>query len=348
MKSRDPITSRIMFFLSDKDKLALRRVSKWMKDDVKNNQHDLYKNKAEFVLAIADIFYSQKYFEAAWKLYSKTAVSTSFYPAMLYKLKDLTLLFDNGLIQSFSKGEDLFSTGRKYCPVEHAWDTNQVWVLAQIHKGRAFTMLSELSPQYVMRGNYPGVFSAFAKEVAMAIKAGYEVSINAAHQIQLNPDKYTDAAKFRFDELTPTEQEIKSAVKIIDDSKLEHRRAVQIARGLKKLFGDIENYPLDELQQLHANLDETISSKIDLMILNAKYPKLVMNSFVNEFNNNNLPSIKKFDSPKLIRFFDRQNKVKKVKECIICALSNRVNELMVTMAETQLTDTGEVDVSNAR
>ena len=224
MKNRTATQSTIFLLLSNKDKLALRQVSKDNKQLLVDYQDGPYTSKCDFIIGIDGMFYHSKYLDSAWHVYNTTIQSTSNKPAMLYKLADKEYIINSGLGDLFAEGEDLPATGRNYSPLnnKHAWDVNQVWVLAQIHKGRSFELLSLLTPQYIKRQFQPNVYSAFAKEVATAIKANYQISIASICKVQLQPSDPIQAKQLLASDLNLTDSEIQRAVDSVNQAIVRH------------------------------------------------------------------------------------------------------------------------------
>jgi hypothetical protein len=69
-------------------------------------------------------------------------------------------------------------SGRVYSfpPDMHCWPLNTIWMLAHIHKQSQFMIISPIITTYIMREKDKSRYSAFAKEIIVAMKAGYAVT----------------------------------------------------------------------------------------------------------------------------------------------------------------------------
>jgi hypothetical protein len=115
----------------------------------------------------------------ALRQYSVVMHSDNNGPAILYKVKDI---FD----MPPSWGTASFTLDRIYKPCGHTWNNNSVWMLAHIHKQSEFMVMSAVTTSNLMRSNEPGRYSAFARELATAMLAGYQVtSITYEHHHQI-------------------------------------------------------------------------------------------------------------------------------------------------------------------
>nr|AIA17656.1 Unknown Function [uncultured bacterium] len=221
---QDRFFSCFAFFypsLKDEDKLSLRLVNKANYKNLHDHQHGPYKTKTEFIIGIGGIFYDKVYLEKAWYVYHTTVTSTSSLPAIIYKRKDIMFFNITGFIKRFAQNEDLEATGRIYSPGDrHTWEVNQVWMLAQIHIKRGFAICSNVNLKNVMRYESFDRFSAFAKEIATAIKAGYTIyisdDITDGKKIFLNPPKKDNMAnKFTFEAIHVSDDEIKLNIETV-------------------------------------------------------------------------------------------------------------------------------------
>lgn len=288
MNNRDNFTSQLLFFSSDKEKLALRNVRLDWRSSLKKHVIAPYKNKVDFVLGVGGMFYDKEYLERAWSIYHYTTTSKSLKPAILYKLTDMTEFRLDGTMDTFLQGENSRATGRVYGPGDlHAWDVNQVWVLAQVHHARPFVIYSELNDKNKMRRNQPTVYSAFTKEVSTAIKAGYTISITDNNRIQLNPDSDKPIQQqLTIDDIQVNANDNNLAVKKVTDAKLINKNAIKSAKMIKALFEKIETYNHDELVQFKESIKSTISDILDNLFTDCSMKKLALTSFLNEYNAN--------------------------------------------------------------
>lgn len=160
--------------LEDREKLALRATHRAAQAALKANTPIPYQTNADFCIAVSGFFFDQTIWMDAYACYMKTKLSHSVNPAILYKLGEVKMAIRE--IEA-DQQECLKLSGRQYDPREHTWRTNQVWMMAQIHKGRSFIVLSDATRQHVYRrtkGKDDEV-SAFGREIAIAIKAGYTI-----------------------------------------------------------------------------------------------------------------------------------------------------------------------------
>lgn len=179
-------------YLSEDDQLAVRAVSKTMRKLMAEWQAAPYNTKKHFVLGVSGVFtqHVAPNLSHAWANYQYTLQSCNNSPAVLYKLSDnkhKVFLKQRQKIWDYSAYLKL--EGLIYVPPKrrHCWAQNQVWVLAQIHKQRAFEVLSNVSERNFKRQQDASVISAFAKEATMVMQAGYVMHISAGGNIILMP-----------------------------------------------------------------------------------------------------------------------------------------------------------------
>lgn len=151
----------------------------------------------------------------AWNEYKKTIDSGSMLPAILYKLREKVAITHSATFRDFAAGEDLKDKGRQYAPQNtHAWDANQAWLLAQIHKGRRFALFSPPSNNNVYRiinhQKHKDDYSAFAREIAAVMKAGYTLFLKP--YVEFRPNPCADLLRVTFDDLTVSDAEVSKAV----------------------------------------------------------------------------------------------------------------------------------------
>ena len=72
--------------------------------------------------------------------------------------------------------QNMRQEGRVYTPLTHHMDVNRAWMLAQIHAGRSFRLLSDLKFYNMNRSKKKNERSAFSQEVSAAFLAGYRFS----------------------------------------------------------------------------------------------------------------------------------------------------------------------------
>lgn len=161
-------------YLEKKDCLLLRCVCRDLKHLLQTVFKGPHLTKTEFTIATSGFFKDKGNHHSAWVVYYMTIRSTSLGPTILYKLKDLLILTLNNSLQRFGGSDYLDFNGQKYNADKHAWNINLSWVLAQIHAKRPFVILSDIY-QNSNIFHSSGKFSAFAKEIGAAYKAGYRI-----------------------------------------------------------------------------------------------------------------------------------------------------------------------------
>lgn len=194
--------------LSEQEQLNWRSTCRVVRDALQERQSAPYQTKAQFAMAITGNFTVDKNFSkllsAAWKCYTNILANDDLQPAILHKLRD-------GDICNLYKMDTqlmLRDSGRIYdFALVHCWAFNAVWMLANIHKGRAFTVISAVNESNMTRESRKDA-SAFAKEIAAVVQANYtpEYSHNslmltpygtaAKSQVKLNHMKLSDAKVF--------------------------------------------------------------------------------------------------------------------------------------------------------
>lgn len=327
MKNRDISINRILFFLDGKDKFALRKVSTGCQNLLKENQEAPYKNKVEFAIAVSGLFYKKAYFTIAWTNYHFTTTSTSMKPSMLYKIADMQQYRLDGTYQQFLAGEDAEKTGRVYCPGSlHAMDVNTTWLLANLHHHRSFVIYSELSPAYVKRKDFPSVYSAFAKEVGTAIKAGYTISFTEEGRVQLNPSQHKSTEQLGIKDIIASDTEIQAAIDQVNDAKKIHQEAINAAKHCRKLFVNIEIYNLQELQLFLKSLSSVVDVMFNELFSTCKNKKIALDSLIKEFNLNK-PDFSKNLLVNNNLYFD-VNKIEITKRMLFSLLDKRTKELI--------------------
>jgi hypothetical protein len=229
-------------------------------------QFQPYPTQAAFDAANGDYYRLDNAREKAWNVYSAARFSTSDKAAILYKNTDLHGgRFPQKLIDDLRAGEDLVATGRLYSSAAyHCWPVNAAWVLAQIHKGREFVMLSDFSGTNAMRTHDQKVYSALTKEVACAFKAGYVISRidykSSTSLVYLSPTAASvNANQFGIHDLLVTDSECKEAVQKVNGRKRRFAIGMRAAFDLQALFSIAESGSL-------ADIEDILESKPDMKI----------------------------------------------------------------------------------
>lgn len=179
-------------YFSEDELLTLRTVSRNWRDMIARLQPAPYENKKQFVLGVSGQFhvFVPHNLAHAWANYQYTMQSDSAGPAVLYKLTDLQFgAFTVNRLAFWEQCCRKKTDGLIYVPPKrrHCWAQNQVWVLAQIHRGRSFEIVSNVSRRNLKRQHDKTVISAFAKEATVAMQAGYTITLSQQGNICLLP-----------------------------------------------------------------------------------------------------------------------------------------------------------------
>lgn len=169
---------KILNYLSDEDILQLRCVEFGLAKDIASTTPRPYRDKYDFILANTLIYRDKYSRDAAWTVYSEAINSNSTEPGVVYAKDDLDFLYNSGIFEKISRGENLRDTGRKYmvAPQDHNWDVNAAWLRGQIDKGRDIFILSDYPKSNLFHAyRKEGDFSALTKEVTLTLLAGYEI-----------------------------------------------------------------------------------------------------------------------------------------------------------------------------
>lgn len=307
MKSRKNNTNKysfniaklpITFFnqLIDADKLSIRLVNQASKEAVRESISFPYKSKMELFVGIDYLFYDKTLFNCAvqtyqsmcinevrfnanmdifsssWKTYLDTINSTSHKSAILYKLTDIESFETCGAFAKFSDGEDITLEGRRYSFDEnagHTWINNQLWLLAQFHQNRSFMIYSELSDAHIMCRKYPGAYSALAREIGTAVKAGYQVNLktycngsysNFDNPIELIPNDEDNLKQLALNEIDVTDEDINYGINLVrkainyqgKKNALDDHLISSFIESIKELFNmdNFKNFTLSTIENI--------------------------------------------------------------------------------------------------
>lgn len=176
-------------YLSEHDQLSLRRTSRHIRDAIRDNQTAPWLTKSQFCKAISGTFTNENRLlkttlTRSWQYYCEIINNNNNEDAILHKLRgdEINFFYD----MKFKS--QMEADGRVYSPrLFHNWSTNAVWMLANIHKGRAFVIISPLHDKYLHRVYSTASTSAFAREIAAAMQAGYTVSVLNDRYLKLTP-----------------------------------------------------------------------------------------------------------------------------------------------------------------
>lgn len=344
----------LAFVGDDADLLNVRTVNKEHLNFLKQFSGP-YKNKKRFIMANTGIYFSKTAFDAAWYVYVNTKNSNSFKSAMLYKLQAFIYISDF-VLNIFNQNESLTETQRKYDPPDddHSWVVNQTWVLAQIHKGRGFSLLSDITEDFVMRKDYPQQYSALVKELAAMFKADYIVSdvvyTNCQHskyRMQFIPSKsYKEMVSLSVEDLNVTDNDCKEAVNFRNKIIEECDKAKAAANNIKMLFSQIEKESenLDFLQEMKTNLEGYLADAVKNVgdgLKDGRLNRVMLDQFVKEFNSSLAVGAKALPERENTRaaFFevDVKSRVDLLMEGIVQALNARLDEFIQKKNRPQLT-----------
>lgn len=219
-------TTTVLFsHLKLRDKLTWRGLNRATRDEVKEASKGPYVIKAQFVMAVSCHFRNSKldsrdYLESAWRVYNRTLNSNSKRPAILYKLREKGAAVMHAELSGDNEDECPFTTQRIYGPTIHTWPVNQVWCLAQIHMGRKFVIFSSTTDENLFHKNHsyqnPRGYSAFAREIAVAVHAGYLVRLNTTdHTVELVPPTNCKLTHVKLHDLNLSERDIFKATTFV-------------------------------------------------------------------------------------------------------------------------------------
>lgn len=139
------------------------------------------------------ILLGDKSIDGAFKIYCLVMNTKNNSPAYLYKLKDAAQISWGS-----PYWDQMKTQGSVYAPEVHHWAMNSVWMLAHLHKRNKFHIISQVNQKNLMRSNNKAKYSAFAKELATAMNAGYivtKVTIRFSRiTIVLSPTRSRDGA----------------------------------------------------------------------------------------------------------------------------------------------------------
>lgn len=316
-----------LFFncLDSKTKLVYRCVNKKTQAAVRQNVVGPYRSKKKFLLASSGLFSEKKYFDTAWKNYSKTIKSNSERPALLYRMKDWDNIIKNRELDAHLEPESFSISGRIYSPEEnHKWIVNQFWLLAQFHKARSFILLSEFNAEVKINA---ATFTSFGKEVGCAFKMGYQVSQLMGYQVEISPTNPFNQHKIRINDLTVATDDILGAVEKINFIFEQDICALRVVNELESIKQKLTNYLLADLQALKE--DEVKQTKeIDEIINDVNCSAQFLMSFRKHLAGKQSYSAKLF-SEKLHLDKDFLNKSNvELKTLLIQHLKERINQLI--------------------
>lgn len=140
----------------------------------------------------------------------------------------------------YKPGED---TGGR---VTHSWGTNLAWILGHIRKGNRIIVCSDiLSNQH--RSSYEDTPSAFARELCVALKAGYTLH-KTADGIELRPDGLEeehllscDSTGRLGDGVNPSFEEINSIYRLLESQGFDQLAEFSCTFGFAA--GDVQILP---------------------------------------------------------------------------------------------------------
>lgn len=176
--------------------------------------------------------------------------------------------------------EEAKRVGQIYDPLgKHEWHVNLSWVLGIIHQKRDIVLLTPVTAQNIWRKDTEPKtevelkkmpFSAFAREIAVAIKAGYRIHIRANQPICLslreNPDNVSeplpDTSNFTLSMIDPSNEEVLNTI---------HGITRILFLKIKEKFANNSKYHdsyVDYIQYCNACLDDVNKINEDELIAN--------------------------------------------------------------------------------
>jgi hypothetical protein len=144
--------------------------------------------------------------------------------------------------------------GRVYDPVDdkyHNWDVNLRWLLGIIQRSRTVEINTPTSKEYIYREGRGETFSAFAREIATVMKAGYQTEFSEEGQLKLTPPLH-DLSKLTLQDINPTKEETESAIQTVLLTTLEK---------ISSIYGVEEPSGINSLPHLIDKLYQRFSSE---------------------------------------------------------------------------------------
>jgi len=239
---------------------------------------------------VSGFFDNKDNFEIAWHCYRNTMKSDSDKPAVIYRLYKRAIMETNARFKMFTANENLEQCGRRYNPPliqnGHSLLLNYIWIMAQLHKGRAFYIYSPLVPKnFKRRSKGKNERSAFAVEVSAAhIKAKYSLYLNEG-ELYLCPDKLTDITQLNLPRLLVSEEDVVQAENTLSFYYNEHDLA-------KKMVSKIDNFVLkvtglahfEDAKNVLKNMHTHINNIFEEAVSNSKDTDLLLKTFIEYFN----------------------------------------------------------------
>ena len=164
---------------------------------------------------------------------------------------------DKGYLQNISS---VYKPGE-----DHSWGANLAWMLAHIRKGNSFIVCSSILEHPYRTGTiYTGknIPSAFAREICIALKAGYILEKDETGSVQLKPPsnpikdlKNLDTTGILGDGINPTYEEINQIFELLRKIQYDKQKKCQC-------FFQFENGKAITVHTLNATFDY---KKLDLL-----------------------------------------------------------------------------------
>ena len=192
IKKYSEIGMLLLPYLTESDQLRWRSTSRFYRAALQNKQVAPWQTKAQFCMAITGNFNVNKWdwggtLNDSWTYYCKIISDDDNQPALIHKIS----AHDKDNYSTESERYRMKSNGRIYDPgFTHNWAYNAIWMLANIHKGRSFLVISELEERYLIRQSSSSS-SAFAREMAAAMQAKYTPCVLADNLLRLMPPDHT-------------------------------------------------------------------------------------------------------------------------------------------------------------
>lgn len=186
--------SAYYLFLTEKDKAVLKNTSKAQLYALQGLEPVPYRKQFDFMLSISGNFpTASDTYAASWMYYQTICLSTNKQSAIIYKGCDPRLQQKMNAL-TVRDGISILDadSGRCYSPNRrHYWKYNFAWLKANIDLGRPIEVISSLDEKYLMDGKKP---SAFAKEIAIVVKAGYRLNYINEDSTHFSPPRERSTA----------------------------------------------------------------------------------------------------------------------------------------------------------
>lgn len=274
--------SLLLNYLSTEDIFNYRTVSRAMLKET-TEMKGLYLTFADFVFATSGTFYKNKQSseknkescQVAWALYYKTIIHKKCKkPSLLYKMKNKKMKIGEFAADEKKQEADLVRNSRLYAPgrpeeKKHNLVVNAVWTLAQIHIGRPFVAISDITEENFQRYGKPGVPSAFAKEITAIYKAGYTISgLNHRGCLTFSPTlELNKLQQLTIRDIQANDSDIEAALATFGKQQTDFYDIFKVVNEIKTFFHEIDNdvYSENELFEFKKKYTESSSDLLNIL-----------------------------------------------------------------------------------